>query len=410
MSVFKKIYILDDYASSERNGVGSFLSELLFCLKDENLSVIHFNSNYNEFYIIKKKIEYIYFPKFPRRAYPQYYKIISYFFRKYIKDSEGNIFIMNHGPCKDLMLSLKQYFPLSKILFICHDMEWTSKMQGYAIKFKSIINNINYNKNLPIIERYKERLSMYEIADKIVCLNEDTRTLLIENYNLKSSKLCLIRNGMRDIIKKINTSDKETIRRKLGLEDYFIILFVGRTVENKGFFVLLQAFKEVLISNPKAKLVIAGTIINSEGIWEKLEGIRANVIFTGHIGKKELYEWYITSDMGVIPSFIEQCSYVGIEMTMFGLPIVASDAWGVKNMFDNSNAIIAKIGDRSKEQEYILNLSDAILKCISANKTRLIKLSRKNYLSKYNIKYMKRNYIDIIVSIRGLSPLHNAEY
>ena len=39
--------------------------------------------------------------------------------------------------------------------------------------------------------------------------------------------------------------------------------------------------------------------------------------------------------MGVMPSFHEQCSYVGIEMLMHGLPVIGTDTTGLKEMVED---------------------------------------------------------------------------
>lgn len=47
-----------------------------------------------------------------------------------------------------------------------------------------------------------------------------------------------------------------------------------------------------------------------------------------------MFELYQIVDLGILPSFFEQCSYVAIEMMMFGLPFVAyTMQGGLKDMF-----------------------------------------------------------------------------
>ena len=54
--------------------------------------------------------------------------------------------------------------------------------------------------------------------------------------------------------------------------------------------------------------------------------------YIGYLQKNELEKWYQLVDIGVLPSYSEQCSYTGIEMMMYSLPIVASDGFGVRIM------------------------------------------------------------------------------
>ena len=64
-------------------------------------------------------------------------------------------------------------------------------------------------------------------------------------------------------------------------------------------------------------------------------GIRNKVTFTGKVDKDELYAFYRIADVGGMPSFHEQCSYVGIEMLMHGLPVIGTDTTGLKEMVED---------------------------------------------------------------------------
>jgi len=116
----------------------------------------------------------------------------------------------------------------------------------------------------------------------------------------------------------------------------------------------------------------------------------AKVTYTGLNEKKEIRRWYQIADIGIIPSFSEQCSYVGIEMMMHGLPVVASDGFGVRNMFqDGVNAKVAKIGDRKNPKHFISGLTVAILELLFSESKSMFwieqtffkKFSKKSFFS-----------------------------
>jgi glycosyltransferase involved in cell wall biosynthesis len=108
-----------------------------------------------------------------------------------------------------------------------------------------------------------------------------------------------------------------------------------------------------------------------------------------------LRRWYQIADIGDIPSLSEQCTYSGIEMMMHGLPIVASDGFGVRSMFqDGVNAKIAKIGDRKKSKEFETNLTSAILELLFSEElcSQLSDGARQVYESCYTLKKMQDGY------------------
>ena len=131
-------------------------------------------------------------------------------------------------------------------------------------------------------------------------------------------------------------------------------------------------------------------------------GFATHVSFVGLINKKELEKWYAVADMGVIPSYYEQCPYVGIEMMMHGLPIVASDGFGLRNMFrDGVNAVVAPIGDREDSSEFSRNLAEAMDKLLHSDKLRkmLSKNAQDIYRSRYSERQMLMGYRELLSSL-----------
>ena len=137
----KNIYIFDEYLSSQKNGIGIYLQELVycFCSLKYNICLIVFNAKTEEFKIIKeKKIRKILFPVL-KIHFVYYVDVIEKFLRLYIEDSLENVFLINHTPCDDLMESLKTYFPLSKIVFTIHDFYWTVSLMGNIDEYEKVI-------------------------------------------------------------------------------------------------------------------------------------------------------------------------------------------------------------------------------------------------------------------------------
>lgn len=107
------------------------------------------------------------------------------------------------------------------------------------------------------------------------------------------------------------------------------------------------------------------------------------------------------ADIGIVPSYYEQCSYTGIEMQMFGLPIVASNSFGVRCMFKDTNAIVYSI-HRSDTKSTIAELSDKIIKILTlpkANIEKLKNISRSQYESTYTHDKMKAKYKQMFSSL-----------
>ncbi len=404
----KNIYILDEHISSQKNGIGTFLSQLIYSLDStqNNINIVSFNADSDEFNIVtdENQITRFLFPMFKRGHFANFPKIIDKFFKLHIPDSRDNIFFLNHSPCNDLTKSLKDSHPLSVVIFTIHDLGWTGSLLGNVEEYiHNISNRINGDdKSSYILKTYDIDSETYCNVDRVICLSDDTYSLIKNNYNINPDKLSLIPNGLVDLDHRINDIDIQTVRLKKRISsNEKILLFIGRPTKEKGLFDLIEAFKNLIDNYKDIKLVVVGD--GNEASMKELikasSDIASSIIYTGQLEEKELLEWISISDIGVISSYYEQCSYTAIEMLRHGLPIVASDGLGIRNMLiDNVNAIIANIGNRKRPEEYQENLKNAIAELLDSNELceKLSINARKTYEDRYHIRHMKQRYQELI--------------
>jgi glycosyltransferase involved in cell wall biosynthesis len=270
-------------------------------------------------------------------------------------------------------------------------------------KYNSIINRIN-TKNIQskypkIIEAYKKERSVYDKVDKLVCLSDDTYNLMITAYRQNTSRLALIPNGIKCAGTLITKAGKQKLKDKLFIEkDVKVVLYVGRLDWLKGVYSLITSFVKVISSYPTCKLVIVGAAGDFVKTLKMTKNAASKITFTGALSQKELKQWYQVADIGVIPSYAEQCCYVGLEMMMYGLPVVASDGFGVRNMFKNGiNGKTAEIGNRKSTREFEKNLTGAMLELLTSDKLckELRRGARKTYEDSYKPENMGMRYKNI---------------
>ncbi|WP_294477539.1 glycosyltransferase [uncultured Bacteroides sp.] len=399
----KRIYILDEYISSTRNGIGTFVGEFVSCLKGVDVSVhlVIFNADCREFAIMSKgDVTYMYFPEFKGKEYVEYPEVIVKFFRLYIQDSPDTLFCVNHFPSNKLIKSIRESHPLSKMFFVIHNQSWTAAFEGDVRKFERIHSDGEAIKKSPLYGGTMKLVEMeqeaYEMVDHVVCLTNATRQLLLDVYGVPQNKIWLIPNGLKRKHRSLDSERRKRLRAKYFISDEEkVVLFVGRLEKTKGVYALLDAFKSVLESFPNAKLVMAGTDIYSSFNHQD-NYIKSRVVYAGQLKPSVLQQWYQMADIGVIPSYTEQCSYVGIEMMMHSLPIVASDGFGVRDMFkDGENAIVAPIGRRTgKAKTFSANLAQALISLLSSAELRkkMGRNAREVYLKCYSLAKMKEGY------------------
>jgi len=398
----KNIYIIDEHASSKINGIGTYVRELIFCLKEIKMNICLISCCHDtKTFKIKDNdgVTQMQFPAIPG-FFGQHYAVIDKFFRLYIEDSQDNIFLFNHTPCEFLVKTVKFSFPLSKLVFVIHDMTWTGTMLGDKEKLKRYAtaeNKESFEKEYPdLLPLFNEEKLMYEVVDRIIALAPETIELLQMVYQIPDEKIVFIPNGLRDTHRSLSKKEKNKLKEKLYIPlQEKVLVFAGRVRHVKGIFQVINSLKKVVKTYPDFRLVVVGTIYEVKKIMEHAGEIASKITFTGQIPQDKLAEWYQIADMGVLASYWEQCSYTGIEMMMYGLPVIASDGFCVGDMFtDGFNAKVAQIGDRSNPEEFENNLSEVFLKLLrSKNFCNLLgENGRKLYKSDYQIAYMKEGY------------------
>lgn len=115
------------------------------------------------------------------------------------------------------------------------------------------------------------------------------------------------------------------------------LLYVGRIASEKGLRDLLEAVAKLRDEGLDFRLTIVGW--SGHGELARLQSqaealdIAGHLVFAGHVPHGEpLYQYYRSSDVFVLPSWIEGTPRVLVEAMTFGLPIVATDVGGIPDV------------------------------------------------------------------------------
>lgn len=116
------------------------------------------------------------------------------------------------------------------------------------------------------------------------------------------------------------------------------VLFVGRLHPVKQADVLIKAFAQVQKAHPEASLQIIGDgeeRQNLETLAKKLE-LNSHVHFLGFQGREKVFNAMRHSDIIVLPSKMEGNPRVLLEAMMMKLPIVATNAPGIRDIVQHA--------------------------------------------------------------------------
>jgi len=115
-----------------------------------------------------------------------------------------------------------------------------------------------------------------------------------------------------------------------------LIFFVGRMVREKGAHVLVEALAKVRAQYHDAKLIIVGGGYKDHLVeLAHATGMGRHVYFTGFVPDETLLKLYKVIDVACFPSLYEPFGIVALEAMAAGVPVVVSDAGGLKEVVEH---------------------------------------------------------------------------
>ena len=411
----KHIYIIDEYISSKQNGVGTYVRHFaqMFDATDTQVNIISFNAEVKELCISADNGIYRY--DIPFCAQGDFLNIGELEFSLlslYIEDKYNNIFFVNHSPCVGLLKAIRANFPKSKIVFTIHDQGWTIPLLGNSKCLEELkrnrlvkIEGLNHRGASFVVKYCNEEKKMYNIVDAIICLSRSTYQLLHDFYGIDYHKLYFIPNCLPKAI-NIPFIEKDEARKILHLNDSEkVLLYVGRTSKAKGIIELLRVFERICYKIKNVRLVIVGEVHSLEEFTKLTPTSCSQITYTGLISSERLALWYASADIGIIPSYTEQCSYAALEMMHTPGVVVTTDGWGLDEVFNDKNAIIAPIQRKSNEietKQLEENLYSALIKALTLEEPDLdaLKIQCRTLLeNRYNFDNVSLKYKKLLNDI-----------
>jgi len=136
---------------------------------------------------------------------------------------------------------------------------------------------------------------------------------------------------------RVDPSERGELRRRWGIRDSDrVIGAVGRLVREKGYPELFEAFEEVRLTNPDARLVVVGPSepekADGLGAHELDHAQRRGVIFHGEAKPPQMPAIYSAFDVSVLASHREGMPRSAIEAQAMALPAVVTDVRGCREV------------------------------------------------------------------------------
>lgn len=267
----------------------------------------------------------------------------------------------------------------------------------YNTKVMYTAHGFHFFKGAPIINWilfYPVEKWLSKYTDCLITINEEDYTLAKNKFHAKKVELV---HGVGVDEKKfqLNMSEEEkhNLRKQLGLQDDdFVLIYVAELNKNKNQMMLIQAMQQITDKTIKLLLVGKGELQEYYKQQVKQMHLDKNIIFTGY--RKDIPQLLKISDLCVATSKREGLPVNIIEAMMSGLPIIATNCRGHRDLIKNEkNGYILEINDIQGLQECILKLYNE--ENLRKNMGKTGEKSAQQYLLKNIQDKMKKIYNEV---------------
>ncbi|GIW01531.1 glycosyltransferase family 4 protein [Roseiflexus sp.] len=176
-----------------------------------------------------------------------------------------------------------------------------------------------------------ERLLVSEAIRVIACSHFMAHEICTA-FDTPREKIEVVPNGV--VIRPApfdSNEERLAFRRRFVRDDQQLVFSVGRIVYEKGLHLLVDAWSQVLMQFPQARLVIAGVGAYLDALRERAQraGLADSILFTGRISDDERDRLYHAADAAVFPSLYEPFGIVALEAMAAKCPVIVAHTGGL---------------------------------------------------------------------------------
>ena len=244
---------------------------------------------------------------------------------------------------------------------------------------------------------------LYSIADSIVVVSKYIQYDLINNYNIRKTRIDVIYNPH-------NLSSIDRLKMLPILDSNFIsfssrvIISAGTLESRKGFYELIKAFS--LLEYSDLNLLIMGDGPEKESLQKLVLDLNLTkrVFLLGFVDNP--YQYFKNSDIFVLASHVEGLPNVIIEALACGCAVISTDCIsGPREILSPGTDYPAKELTEFEDVEYgILTPVDNIhelklaMDSLTKNNSKLVKYKKKSLSRAYDFDLKQNNeYIDLLI-------------
>ena len=215
-------------------------------------------------------------------------------------------------------------------------------------------------------------------------------------------------------LNRFSKGDRKAFRESNGIPpDALVIGHAGRLAAEKNLDFLINCMVEALKKEPRAHALIVGRGSSEKMIKDAFEkaGLEKRVHLVGVLHYQHLVDAYFAMDVFAFASLSETQGIVLIESMASGLPVVALDAPGARDVVkDRSNGRLLKEMDQQSFVDALL----WTLRC-SGEESQAMKQAAKMTAQKYSIELSAKHMLEVYEDARSKKTIsegkrNNSQY
>ncbi len=187
--------------------------------------------------------------------------------------------------------------------------------------------------------RIREETRIYRESDLVIATTPVQTDMLVADYEVPKGKVRMIPPGYDDNrFYPVGSATRQAIRARLGITGK-AVLALGRLATNKGYDLLIDAFRVVADREPEARLylMLGGESMDAKE-EELLSALKAQAEDSGHAGRihfggfvpdTDLADVYRAADVFVLSSRYEPFGMTAVEAMACGTPTVVTTHGGL---------------------------------------------------------------------------------
>jgi glycosyltransferase involved in cell wall biosynthesis len=239
-----------------------------------------------------------------------------------------------------------------------HDKTRFDLLRVHSLRYigpAALIARRRYRLDVPIVSHHHHldpsplnRLierRVIEGSDRVITVSQFSRRQLVLELEIDPDRVEVVPNGIDARFAPAPGGD--LVRRRHGLGQSPVVLFLGGLKRRKNLPLLLDAWREVASERPDARLLVAGAGPLEAALRRRVRalGLDGHVVLAGRVAEAEKVAYYNAADVFVSPSSLEGFGFTVGEAMSCGLPVVVSDGGALPELvIDGEGGFVCRGG------------------------------------------------------------------